>query len=46
MVVLNHCYGVETDGKKIVVVVVDMMIVVVVFGQMVDMADGEDYDRN
>ena len=46
MVVLNYCYGVETDGRKIVVVVVDMMIVVIVFGQIVDMADGEDYNRN
>ena len=46
VVVLDYCCVVETDGKKIVVVVVDMMTVVVVFGQMVDMADGEDYDRN
>ena len=37
---------VETDGKKIVVVVVDMMAVVVVCDQMIDMADGEDYNRN
>ena len=46
VVVLDHCCVVETDGKRIVVVVVDMMTVVVVFGQMVDMADSEDYNRN
>ena len=45
VVVLDHCYGVETDGRKIVVVVVDMMIVFVVFDQMVDMADGEHYNK-
>ena len=45
MVVLNHCYEVETVGRKIVVVVADMMIVVVVFDQMVDMANDEDYDK-
>ena len=45
MVVLNHYYGVEMDDRKIVVVVVDMMVVFVVFGQVVDMADGEDYDK-
>ena len=46
VVVLDHCCVVKTDGERIVVVVVDMMTVVVVFGQMVDMADGEDYNRN
>ena len=46
VVVLDHYCVVETDSKKIVVVVVDMMTVVVVFGQMVDMADSEDYNRN
>ena len=45
MVVLDHCYEVETVGIRIVVVVVGMMTVVVVFDQMVDMADGEDYDK-
>ena len=46
IVVLDYCCVVETDSKRIVVVVVDMMTVVVVFGQMVDMADGEYYNRN
>ena len=46
VVVSCHYCVVETDGKKIIVVVADLMAVVVAFGQMIDIADSEDYDRD
>ena len=46
VVVSYHCCAVETDGIRIVVVVAGMMVVVVVFDQMVDIADGEDCNRD
>ena len=46
MVVSCRYCVVETDGKGVVVVVADMMAIVVGFGQTLDIADGEDYDRD
>ena len=46
MVVSCYYYVVETDGKRIVMVVAGMMAVVVALGQLVDIVDGKDYDMD
>ena len=46
MVVSCYYCVVETDGKKIAVVVAGMMVVVVAFGQLIDVVDDEDYNRD
>ena len=46
MVVSCYYCVVETDNRRIVVVVADMMAVVVVSGQMIDIVDNKDYDTD